>query len=104
MLSLPKMLAGATPENTGGIPCPVCRTGTRITDSRPGESSIRRRRVCVGCGHRFTTFEVEVPTAIESRAARTALKEALELCDVVATIRARLTTLSGAMDTIEALK
>jgi transcriptional regulator NrdR family protein len=30
-----------------------------VIDSRAGEVSTRRRRECVGCGHRFTTYERE---------------------------------------------
>jgi transcriptional repressor NrdR len=40
--------------------CPYCGCDdTRVSDSRPVEenNSIRRRRVCDGCGKRFTTFE-----------------------------------------------
>ena len=40
--------------------CRRCGKGeTRVVDSRPAEegSSIRRRRECAACGHRFTTFE-----------------------------------------------
>lgn len=40
--------------------CPYCgASGTRVTDSRPAEedNAIRRRRECVCCGRRFTTFE-----------------------------------------------
>jgi len=40
--------------------CPYCGSAdTQVKDSRPAEdaSSIRRRRVCPGCGGRFTTFE-----------------------------------------------
>lgn len=40
--------------------CPLCATeDTRVIDSRPAESggAIRRRRECVVCGERFTTFE-----------------------------------------------
>ena len=40
--------------------CPHChRNGSRVVDSRPSEdgSFIRRRRECVQCGFRFTTFE-----------------------------------------------
>ena len=45
--------------------CPFCQTGdSRVTDSRElsGGTSIRRRRECVQCGRRFTTYErVEGP-------------------------------------------
>lgn len=40
--------------------CPFCSsTTTQVKDSRPSEdhSAIRRRRNCVDCGGRFTTFE-----------------------------------------------
>lgn len=37
--------------------CPACQTETRVIDSRPVEGSVRRRRVCQQCGHRFTTYE-----------------------------------------------
>jgi transcriptional repressor NrdR len=40
--------------------CPYCGSiDTQVKDSRPADdsSSIRRRRVCPGCGGRFTTFE-----------------------------------------------
>ena len=40
--------------------CPSCtETDTRVIDSRDLESgsTIRRRRECAACGHRFTTYE-----------------------------------------------
>jgi transcriptional repressor NrdR len=40
--------------------CPRCEaTGTRVIDSRDLEngSTIRRRRECEACAHRFTTYE-----------------------------------------------
>jgi transcriptional repressor NrdR len=40
--------------------CPRCeQTGTRVIDSRDleGGSTIRRRRECETCSHRFTTYE-----------------------------------------------
>lgn len=41
--------------------CPKCSSVTSVTNSRPtaGHESVRRRRQCDECGHRFTTFEVE---------------------------------------------
>lgn len=45
--------------------CPVCKEqASRVLESREAEdsSTIRRRRECLGCKHRFTTYErVEVP-------------------------------------------
>ena len=38
--------------------CPYCNSAnSKVTDSRSAEGSIRRRRECVDCGHRFTTYE-----------------------------------------------
>ncbi len=39
--------------------CPFCREGeTKVVDSRGSqEFVIRRRRECLGCGRRFTTYE-----------------------------------------------
>jgi transcriptional repressor NrdR len=40
--------------------CPSCGSlDTQVKDSRPTEdsSAIRRRRLCLACGFRFTTFE-----------------------------------------------
>ena len=40
--------------------CPLCATeDTKVIDSRPAEGggAIRRRRECLVCGERFTTFE-----------------------------------------------
>lgn len=39
--------------------CPQCGfEDSKVTDSRPTEnSSIRRRRECLSCKHRFTTYE-----------------------------------------------
>lgn len=41
--------------------CPFCdHEELKVTDSRnsPENNAIRRRRECLGCGKRFTTFEV----------------------------------------------
>ena len=40
--------------------CPYCgHSESKVVDSRPAEegSSIRRRRECLGCAKRFTTYE-----------------------------------------------
>ena len=43
--------------------CPSCRKSeTRVVDSRDDESVVRRRRECLDCKHRFTTYErMEAP-------------------------------------------
>jgi transcriptional repressor NrdR len=43
-----------------GVLCPSCRVDdTKVVDSRIAEegTAIRRRRECLACSHRFTTFE-----------------------------------------------
>ena len=38
--------------------CPYCNClQTRVTDKRDSEGVTRRRRECLGCGKRFTTYE-----------------------------------------------
>lgn len=47
--------------------CPACsNNGTRVLDSRPSHEgrSIRRRRECEACTHRFTTFEMVEETPL----------------------------------------
>jgi transcriptional repressor NrdR len=43
--------------------CPTCRKSeTRVVDSRDDENVVRRRRECLACKHRFTTYErMEAP-------------------------------------------
>ena len=45
--------------------CPYCTSGdSRVTDSRVVENGIRRRRECLSCGLRFTTYERIQATAL----------------------------------------
>ena len=49
--------------------CPFCdSTETKVVDSRAAQknNAIRRRRECLDCGHRFTTYEyvVEYPLTL----------------------------------------
>lgn len=48
-----------TNAGSGSFSCPLCEEATGVADSRPGPRghTIRRRRVCRTCGHRFTTYE-----------------------------------------------
>lgn len=55
--------------------CPTCGCDeSRVVDSRPSESNeaIRRRRECVRCGTRFTTYErrEELPLVVVKRDGR----------------------------------
>ncbi len=45
--------------------CPYCNSPeSRVTDSRTAENGIRRRRQCIPCGLRFTTYERVQTTAL----------------------------------------
>ena len=50
-------------EDRPHLLCPHCRKNeTRVVDSRDDDNSVRRRRECLGCKHRFTTYErMEAP-------------------------------------------
>lgn len=52
--------------------CPYCENfDSKVVDSRPTDEgqAIRRRRECIGCGKRFTTYEriEEVPIVVVKR-------------------------------------
>lgn len=39
--------------------CPECgHDDSKVIDSRPTENKVRRRRECIKCGFRFTTYEI----------------------------------------------
>lgn len=62
-------------QRTSIMQCPVCQhTSSRVLESRSAESgkSIRRRRECLKCKHRFTTYErIEfVPVTVIKRDGR----------------------------------
>ena len=39
--------------------CPECGCEeSKVIDSRPTENKVRRRRECIQCGFRFTTYEI----------------------------------------------
>lgn len=50
-------------ETSRVVICPSCqKSETRVVDSRDDESVVRRRRECLACKHRFTTYErMEAP-------------------------------------------
>ena len=47
--------------------CVKCKGETKVKDSRSYKDTIRRRRICKKCEHRFFTFEVaeEPPKIME---------------------------------------
>lgn len=64
------MIAPSVPQRYAtAVRCPQCRDAeTKVVDSRLAEegAAIRRRRECLGCSYRFTTFERidEVPLVV----------------------------------------
>lgn len=40
-----------------GFPCPLCKGKTATLDTRSSPTGTRRRKKCVECDHRFTTWE-----------------------------------------------
>ena len=49
--------------------CPYCALNNdRVLDSRPlPDGRIRRRRICMSCGNRFTTYETIGPAPRRGR-------------------------------------
>lgn len=39
--------------------CPVCNGKTVVTNTRNKTDSLERRRLCLGCGYRFRTVEID---------------------------------------------
>ena len=71
--------------------CPSCNaTDTKVIDSRPAENglSIRRRRQCDDCGHRFTTYERLEPQLMVRK--RNGLLEAFSAPKLASVISAAL--------------
>ena len=77
----------------GAVRCPYCQTADdKVVDSRPADegAAIRRRRECLACGRRFTTYErlEELPLMVVKRAG---VKEPFERAKVEAGIQRAVT-------------
>lgn len=73
-----------------GVRCPACSSvDDKVIDSRQADdgATIRRRRECLGCGRRFTTYEriEEVPLTVAKRSGG---REPFDRTKVVAGVRA----------------
>lgn len=69
--------------------CRYCLgTESKVVDSRPTDdgTSIRRRRECISCGKRFTTYEkiVEIPIMVVKKDGR---REAFDSAKILAGVR-----------------
>ena len=74
--------------------CPVCGGKTHSTDSRSDGETVRRRRECLECKHRFTTKEIDAN--LLERLTKTAAKTR----DV---IRGQLAKIKGLIEQAEAV-
>jgi hypothetical protein len=67
-------------NNTSALKCLLCNGATMVTNSRPSGAMTRRRRECIVCKNRFTTYETYAFTRIDKD---TDIPIALALLDVV---------------------
>jgi transcriptional repressor NrdR len=87
------------------VRCPVC-TGVddKVVDSRQAEdgTAIRRRRECLGCGRRFTTFErvEELPLVVVKRSG---VREPFDRAKVVAGLQAACKNRPVSLEALDAL-
>lgn len=56
-----------------GLKCPKCGGITQVTNSRPSENHVRRRRQCLVCGFRATTLERYLTTTFSAQRERALL-------------------------------
>ncbi|WP_373691513.1 hypothetical protein [Methyloversatilis sp.] len=50
---------------SNGIPCPGCLdTRSRVLETRMVVEGLRRRRLCTGCGQRWTTVELSAAAPV----------------------------------------
>src|SRR5579884_3043608 len=85
--------------------CPWCAgVEDKVVDSRSAEDggAIRRRRECLGCGQRFTTYErlEELPLVVVKRSGQ---REPFERAKVVAGIEAAAKNRPVRQEQIEAI-
>ena len=88
---------GSSPQGRGyrrGMRCPTCASiDDKVVDSRLADDglAIRRRRECLGCGRRFTTFERidEVGLVVVKRSG---VREPFRRSKIVAGVRAAAKT------------
>lgn len=85
--------------------CPMCRApDSRVVDSRIGKdsASIRRRRHCDGCGHRFTTYE-RVELTLPMVVKKDGRRQAFDRPKIVSGLTRACEKRPVSTDTIEAL-
>ena len=83
-------MGAAGASSVGGVRCPSCASlDDKVVDSRTADdgAAIRRRRECLACGRRYTTFErlEEAPLMVVKRSGQ---RVPFERAKIVAGIRA----------------
>ena len=64
--------------------CEKCQAETQVYDSRPKDNTIKRRRRCVKCKHRFTTVEMYLTQVNQlSKAEERTISRQLEIYDMI---------------------
>lgn len=60
MLDTYRRAPGKEFGTSSALACPACGSfdGSAVMNSRPGKSGIKRRRRCLACNFRFTTWEI----------------------------------------------
>lgn len=93
------MVGATVGSSVRSVRCPSCAADEdKVVDSRANEdgSAIRRRRLCLACGHRYTTFEryEEIPLIVVKRSGdRVPFNRAKIEAGVVAAAKGRPVTL-----------
>lgn len=58
--------------------CPKCNSSLlKCVDSRPSKEATRRRRVCIKCGHKFSTHEISADRLKELKQKESLLSDLL---------------------------
>lgn len=82
--------------------CPFCRKEqTKVVDTRESDETIRRRRECLTCGRRFTTYERIAQTGLMV-IKRDGRREAFDRSKLLAGIVKACTKRPVSMETIDA--
>jgi transcriptional repressor NrdR len=85
------------------VKCPYCSCEeSKVTDSRTAEGGIRRRRECLNCGLRFTTYE-RVQSAALQVVKRDGRREEFNREKLVKSIRAATVKRALAVESVEKL-
>jgi len=87
------------------VRCPACSSvDDKVVDSRTADegAAIRRRRECLDCGRRFTTFE-RIEEAVIVVVKRSGLREPFSRAKIVAGVRAAAKNRPITAEAVEAL-